>query len=84
MFGVEVPVSVPGVPDEALRPRNTWPDPAAHDAKARELAAMFADNFRAYADGVDEDVRAAGPGSTRKGRRPADAVRLAAAGPTVD
>ena len=61
VFGVEVPVSVPGVPDEVLRPRNTWPDPAAYDAKARELAAMFADNFRAYADGVDEDVRGAGP-----------------------
>jgi phosphoenolpyruvate carboxykinase (ATP) len=61
VFGVAVPTSVPGVPSELLRPRDTWPDPAAYDAKARELATMFAANFEAYADGVDEAVRLAGP-----------------------
>jgi phosphoenolpyruvate carboxykinase (ATP) len=61
VFGVEVPRSVPGVPDSILRPRDTWSDPAAYDAKAQELAAMFVENFSAYADGVDDDVRAAGP-----------------------
>lgn len=61
IFGVEVPRSVPGVPSEILRPRDTWPDPAAYDAKARELAAMFAKNFEAYADGVSAAVREAGP-----------------------
>ena len=60
-FGVEVPRSVPDVPSEILRPRDTWADPAAYDAKARELAGMFVENFAAYADGVDEEVRAAGP-----------------------
>jgi phosphoenolpyruvate carboxykinase (ATP) len=44
-----------------LRPRDTWSDPAAYDTKARELAAMFAENFEDYADGVAEAVRAAGP-----------------------
>jgi phosphoenolpyruvate carboxykinase (ATP) len=61
VFGVEVPRSVPGVPDEVLRPRGTWADQHAYDAKARELAAMFVENFAAYADGVDDDVREAGP-----------------------
>ena len=61
VFGVEVPVHVPDVPDEVLRPRETWPDPTAYDAKARELATMFAENFEAYADGVSDEVRAAGP-----------------------
>jgi phosphoenolpyruvate carboxykinase (ATP) len=61
VFGVEVPRTVPGVPDEVLRPRDTWADPAAYDAKAQELAGMFVANFDAYADGVDEDVREAGP-----------------------
>ena len=28
IFGVEVPVHVPDVPDEVLQPRGTWPDPA--------------------------------------------------------
>ncbi|MGH2417908.1 MAG: phosphoenolpyruvate carboxykinase (ATP) [Candidatus Limnocylindria bacterium] len=61
IFGVEVPASVPGVPDEVLRPRATWADPDAYDAKARELAEMFVENFEAYADGVPVAVRRAGP-----------------------
>jgi phosphoenolpyruvate carboxykinase (ATP) len=61
IFGVEVPTVVPGVPSEVLRPRDTWADPSAYDAKARELARMFAANFEAYHDGVPEEVRAAGP-----------------------
>ncbi|MDQ4036674.1 MAG: phosphoenolpyruvate carboxykinase (ATP) [Chloroflexota bacterium] len=61
VFGVEVPTLVPGVPDEILRPRATWADPVAYDAQARELAAMFVENFADYADGVPPEVRAAGP-----------------------
>jgi phosphoenolpyruvate carboxykinase (ATP) len=61
VFGVEVPTEVPGVPSEVLRPRDTWSDPAAYDAKAAELAAMFADNFADYADAVAQEVRDAGP-----------------------
>jgi phosphoenolpyruvate carboxykinase (ATP) len=45
VFGVHVPVEVPDVPAEVLDPRRTWKDPAAYDAKARELARMFANNF---------------------------------------
>ncbi len=61
IFGVEIPAQVPGVPSDVLRPRATWADPAAYDAKARELAAMFATNFGTYADGVSAAVRDAGP-----------------------
>ena len=39
IFRVAVPVSVPGVPDEVLVPRNTWADTAAYDAAARKIAA---------------------------------------------
>jgi phosphoenolpyruvate carboxykinase (ATP) len=63
-FGFEVPTSVPGVPAEVLRPRDTWANPEAYDAKARQLASMFVENFAAYADGVDDDVREAGPESS--------------------
>jgi len=61
VFGVEVPTEVPGVPSELLRPRGTWSDPTAYDAKAAELAAMFVENFAEYADGVPAEVRDAGP-----------------------
>ncbi len=61
IFRVAVPVSVPGVPDELLRPRGTWADPGAYDEAARRLAGMFHENFAKYADGVSEAVRTAGP-----------------------
>ncbi|HSO29679.1 MAG TPA: phosphoenolpyruvate carboxykinase (ATP) [Candidatus Sulfomarinibacteraceae bacterium] len=61
IFRVAVPTAVPGVPSEVLTPRNTWPDPAAYDVAARRIAHMFHENFEAYADGVSESVRAAGP-----------------------
>jgi phosphoenolpyruvate carboxykinase (ATP) len=61
IFRVAVPTAVPGVPDEFLQPRSTWADPDAYDTAARRLAAMFAANFAAYATGVSEGVRSAGP-----------------------
>jgi phosphoenolpyruvate carboxykinase (ATP) len=61
VFGFEVPVSVPGVDDALLDPRSTWRDPAAYDAKARELAGMFRTNFETFAESAGEAVSAAGP-----------------------
>jgi phosphoenolpyruvate carboxykinase (ATP) len=61
VFGLAIPTAVPGVPNEILVPRDTWSDPAAYDAAAATIARMFHDNFRAYADGVSEAVRSAGP-----------------------
>lgn len=61
VFGVHVPVSCPGVPAEVLTPRHTWRDKDSYDRKARELARRFNENFKKYADGVSEAVRAAAP-----------------------
>ena len=61
VFGFNVPERVDGVAAEILRPRDTWADAAAYDARAGHLAEMFIANFRNYADGVGEDVKAAGP-----------------------
>ena len=61
IFGVEIPTTVPDVPAAFLQPRSTWADGVAYDRQARALAHMFAENFAAYADGVSESVRAAGP-----------------------
>jgi phosphoenolpyruvate carboxykinase (ATP) len=61
VFGVAVPTTVPGVPDELLVPRSTWSDPAAYDAAAKRIGHMFHENFAAFADGVSAAVRRAGP-----------------------
>ncbi len=61
IFGVSVPVSCPNVPAEVLTPRNTWADKEAYDAKARDLARLFNENFKKYEAGVSEQVRAVAP-----------------------
>ncbi len=61
IFGVAVPQKCTGVPAEILTPRNTWSDKAAYDAAAKKLAALFADNFKAYAEHASEAVKKAGP-----------------------
>jgi phosphoenolpyruvate carboxykinase (ATP) len=61
VFGLAVPTSVPGVDAKLLDPRATWRDPARYDEKARELAAMFEQNFESRFADVDAAVRNAGP-----------------------
>jgi len=61
IFKVSVPASVPGVPSELLDPRNTWSDKAAYEAKARELARKFRDNFEKFAKSATPEILAASP-----------------------
>jgi phosphoenolpyruvate carboxykinase (ATP) len=61
LFGVEVPLHVPGVDDSLLDPQSTWRDPEQYDVKARELAELFAENFAKRFGDVDQRIRAAGP-----------------------
>ena len=61
VFGVDVPKTCPGVPDEILVPRNTWKDQAAFDRTAKKLAGLFQENFAKYAESANSDIRAAGP-----------------------
>jgi phosphoenolpyruvate carboxykinase (ATP) len=61
VFGLAVPTHCPNVPAEMLTPRNTWADKRAYDEQARRLAAMFRENFSAFASEVPPAVRAAGP-----------------------
>ncbi len=60
-FGFFVPESCPDVPVEILQPVNTWSDPGAYNRKARELAGLFQENFRQYAEDVPREVMESGP-----------------------
>ncbi len=61
IFGLQMPASCPGVPEQVLDPRATWADPAAYDRSARKLADRFVANFEQFAGTVDSDVTRAGP-----------------------
>ena len=60
VFGLAVPTQVDGVPSKVLNPRQAWADPAAYDAQAKKLAAMFRKNFEKFGS-VDPDTSNAGP-----------------------
>ena len=59
-FGVAVPTTCEGVPSELMIPANTWEDKAAYEAKAKELAKSFVENFKKYTH-MSPEVVAAGP-----------------------
>ena len=61
IFGFDVPTEIEGVPNEILTPRQTWKDSGAYDAKAKELASKFQENFEKFAGQVDAEIMAAGP-----------------------
>ncbi|MBG9445925.1 phosphoenolpyruvate carboxykinase (ATP) [Cytobacillus firmus] len=59
IFGLEIPQHVTGVPDEVLQPNKTWADQAAYEAKAKELAAKFRENFKKFTS-VSSDIEEKG------------------------
>jgi phosphoenolpyruvate carboxykinase (ATP) len=61
IFGLNIPETCPDVPTQVLQPRNTWSDPEAYDKQAHDLARRFNENFKRYAAGVSEAVRAVAP-----------------------
>ena len=61
VFGLNIPLSCPGVPDEILDPRNTWADKAAYDSKASELAKSFVENFDQFTEQCSPEILSAAP-----------------------
>lgn len=60
VFGLSIPIHVPGVPDEVLVPRNTWEDKDAYDVAAQDLATEFHKNFENFTE-VSDAIKQAGP-----------------------
>jgi phosphoenolpyruvate carboxykinase (ATP) len=60
-FGLAIPKSCPNVPQDVLRPRDTWTDKNSYDHTAGKLAGMFVKNFQKYADQASEEILEAAP-----------------------
>lgn len=60
IFGLNVPVHCPNVPDEVMDVRGTWADKEAYDKAAKNLAARFRENFSKYTD-IEDEIKNAGP-----------------------
>jgi phosphoenolpyruvate carboxykinase (ATP) len=48
IFGLALPTSCPDVPDDVLRPRDTWVDKGAYDSQATKLRDLFEANYQKF------------------------------------
>lgn len=60
VFGLDFARACPDVPAAVLTPRGTWKNTQDYDARRRELARKFAENFAQFT-AAPADVKAAGP-----------------------
>jgi|YNPMSStandDraft_1061717.scaffolds.fasta_scaffold03652_3 phosphoenolpyruvate carboxykinase (ATP) len=61
LFGFEVPLHCPGVPDDVLKPSTSWGNKEEYWQRYDSLAARYIENFKLFADGCPREVVEAGP-----------------------
>jgi len=61
LFGFEVPLSCPDVPEDVLDPSSAWGNKQEYWMKYDALAARYIENFKLFADGCSQEVIDAGP-----------------------
>ena len=59
-FGFQIPVSLPGIGSELLKPLEAWDDLGKYHSTAKGLVKKFQENYKKY-DLGDESIRRAGP-----------------------
>ncbi len=60
-FGFQVPIKVANVPDDIMKPRKSWKNPADYDTQAIKLAKLFQENFKQFENDTTEKIKNAGP-----------------------
>ena len=63
-LNLDIPLSIPGVDDTYLNPRDTWEKKLDYDNESSKLAKLFSENFKQF--NVDESIIAAGPVAVSK------------------
>ena len=52
IFGLNIPKSIPNIPEEVLNPRMSWEDKDAYDKEAFKLSNLFKENFKQYGESI--------------------------------
>ncbi len=61
LFGFEVPLTCPEVPEDVLEPSNAWGNKKEYWERYDSLAARYIENFRMFTEGIPKEVVDAGP-----------------------
>jgi phosphoenolpyruvate carboxykinase (ATP) len=61
LFGFEVPLTCPDVPEDVLIPETSWGNKDEYWKRYDGLAARYIENFKLYAAGCPDEVAKAGP-----------------------
>jgi phosphoenolpyruvate carboxykinase (ATP) len=61
LFGFEVPVTCPEVPEDVLEPASSWGDKKEYWKKYDALVARFIENFKLFEEGCSREVIESGP-----------------------
>jgi len=61
LFGFEVPLACPDVPEDVLDPSTSWGNKDEYWKRYDALAARYIENFKLFADGCPPEILAAGP-----------------------
>ncbi|HPI19072.1 MAG TPA: phosphoenolpyruvate carboxykinase (ATP) [Candidatus Kapabacteria bacterium] len=61
IFGFDVPLECPEVPEDVLDPSNAWGNKDEYWKMYDALAARYIENFKLFSDGCPDEVIAAGP-----------------------
>lgn len=61
LFGFDIPLTCPDVPEEVFEPSNAWGNKEDYWQKYDALVARYIENFKLYADGCPDKVIKAGP-----------------------
>lgn len=61
LFGFEIPVHCPNVPDDVFEPSNAWGDKKEYWKKYDALVSRYIENFKLFAAHVPYEVQAVGP-----------------------
>jgi phosphoenolpyruvate carboxykinase (ATP) len=61
IFGFQVPLRCPEVPENVLNPASSWPSQDSYLKRYRALASRFIDNFKKFEEGTPREIIKSGP-----------------------